>query len=182
MILSVPTPDRTTADQFIKSCGIKISNAYRAFKYELEGNIISFKSLGPKNYAITVQDENDPTKVEQIVKVRGFSLKSTHASQALTGSLMSEYIDEMLKDNVKKQPINQFRLCIDKKSRKIFTNIFLKQYTNQNSCKKRVVIKNASPPVYETLPYGSTSEMHSKARLRAIEQARKEGRSPISQF
>ncbi len=173
MILSIPVPDRAAADEFIRRCGIKLSSAYRCFKHEMPTEILDFKSLGPKNYAITIQDKKDPEKVKQFVKVRGFSLNSTYASEEVTGSLMADYIDSMLKNRYKKQPVRQFRLCIDRKTRKIYTNIFLKQYANENACKKRVLIRGEDPVVYQTLPYGADEKMHARAVLEAEEQAKK---------
>ena len=170
MILSVPAANRAEADVFVKRCGIKLSSAYRCFKHETAEDILDYKSLGPKNYALTLQDPKDTEKVTQAVKVRGFSLRSSYASKDLTGDLMRTYIDAMLKEEVKKQPVNQFRISIGKKTRKLYTNIFIKQYSNENTCKKRVVIRNTEIPVYQTFPYGAPPEMHA----RAIKEARKQ--------
>ncbi len=164
IIAQLPVGNVAEAKTFLQDkAQIEISSNYRAFKFETLFDIQQFRSLGPKNYSLKLVDPAAPDHVMHEVKVRGFSLRGKQPASALQAGDIDHFVTALLQDKQVHKPVHQFRLCIDKKTRQIYSNVNVKQYSNANAMKKRVVLKGHSPPVYLTLPYGSTTRMHNKA-------------------
>ena len=77
-------------------CPVRINHSIGNFKNEL-GNvkIISYHSLGPKNYSLSFQKQDH--KIQTISKVRGLSLTSITNQTLLNEHLFKEFIEEYLK-------------------------------------------------------------------------------------
>ena len=127
-----------------------INHSIGNFKHEL-GNvdIISYHSLGPKNYSISFKKED---KIETISKVRGLSLSSVTNQTLLNEKLFQSFIDQYFKGKKINCKVPQYRLKGDFQNIKVLSNIKLMRFTNDISS-RRVLKKNSDNP-YLTYPYG----------------------------
>ncbi len=113
--------------------------------------IVSFNTLGAKNYAITSKTKDGRLVTE--CKVRGFSLKSFRSQESLNGKVITNYLDDLLQKKTKSVAVNQFKISVDPRTRKLFSVITSRVYKN-NPLTKRVMLQKYDPPVYQTLPFG----------------------------
>ena len=127
-----------------------INHSIGNFKHEL-GNvdIISYHSLGPKNYSISFKKED---KIETISKVCGLSLSSVTNQTLLNEKLFQSFIDQYFKGKKINCKVPQYRLKGDFQNIKVLSNIKLMRFTNDISS-RRVLKKNSDNP-YLTYPYG----------------------------
>lgn len=91
--------------------------------------------------------------------MRGFSLRSQANREIVSAQLMKEYIDALLKKQVKCVQVPQWQMRIDLHTRQLYTNICGKRFSNPDLTKR--VISHQPPDdeaqrIYATLPYGYT--------------------------
>lgn len=123
--------------------------------------ILAFRSLGPKNYSLTYR-HCQTGEVQEIVKVRGFSLKSQVTKDLISAQLMKTYIDALLKKEEKGLHIPQWQIRIDPETRELYTSISGKKFNNCDLTKRVICPQPAdgsASRIYVTLPYGFTAEM-----------------------
>ena len=126
---------------------LPISNSVGHFKHVLNGKIIQFSSLGPKNYIISYLTNKDVVNVYS--KVRGLSLISSHNKDQISNDLYNNYIDAYF-DNMRcAKAVNQLQI---KRSKKLFPipELELRSVTNEIKT-HRIVIKN---DIFSSIPYG----------------------------
>ena len=135
-----------------KTCSdpLLYSNMIGDFKSEVPANcdVISFYSLGCKNYSLLWKDRTTGA-IDSIIKVKGLSLTSSHIPNQLNSELYEAYIDSHFKNEFQSIIFPQTRkkcnkkslLKTDKMSSYQFTNnLFLKRYVNKKT--------------FDTYPYG----------------------------
>lgn len=188
LILKVPTGliGETTGDDSGKwsppVLPLTISDSYRCWKYEVEHKvggvvfvclflhvqckfswfllqILAFRSLGPKNYSLTYFNEKSG-KVESMVKVRGFSLRSAQNCKMISVDVMKDYIDSLLRGEKRVTVIGQWQIRIDPSNRQLYTTICGKKFGN-SPITKRVLCRQPADPaesrIYVTFPFGYTN-------------------------
>ena len=125
---------------------LNISEAVGDFKHEIKGKIISYCSLGPKNYSISFENESEQS-IKTISKVSGLALNNHLNSFSFDTKLFKEYIDQILKKKSERCLVNQFRKKGNFKKMKITCEI--EKITFSNDLSKRRFVNN-----YITYPYG----------------------------
>ena len=131
-------------------CPLIINHSIGNFKHELGNvNIISYHSLGPKNYSISFKNGN---KIQTISKVRGLSLTSLTNQTLLNEKLFQEFIEQYFEGQKVDCQVPQYRLKGDFNNMKILSNIKLMRFTNDISSRR--FIKNNPENLYATYPYG----------------------------
>ena len=132
---------------------LKVSSAVGHFKHEIN-DIISFYSLGPKNYSLTFQTTNG---IETLSRVRGISLNNLLNKVTLDNELFKFYVSQFLKRKPQQILMKQFRKKADFKNLKICSQIEQITFTNDLSKRRNV---DFSTKNFLTLPYGyKRSEM-----------------------
>ncbi len=129
--------------------------------------IVAFRTLGPKNYAVTTQSSSGHVTVE--CKVRGFSLRSAFLQESLTADLLQDYLDALLDKKVKSTAVNQFRISIDPTTRQLYNSITSRVYSNK-PLTKRALLLGYKPRIYQTLPFGAGDELHARAIAQSLQQ------------
>jgi hypothetical protein len=129
----------------------KFSDAVGHFKMEVDGNIESFYSLGPKNYSLTFELNGHH---ETISKVSGLSITNSLQKDLLSDKLFEFYIAQFLKKNSEKTLVKQQRIKGNFKKLKISSSIENITFSNDIS-KRRYVLPNTLN--YQTNPYGFNS-------------------------
>jgi hypothetical protein len=129
---------------------LPIDHSIGNFKHEL-GNvdILSYHSLGPKNYSISFMKNN---KIETISKVRGLSLSSITNKTLLNEKFFQEFIQQNLKGQKTLCMIPQLRIKGNFKQLKVYSNIEILRFTNDISTRR--YLKKDSKDCYLTYPYG----------------------------
>ncbi len=127
------------------------SDAVGHFKMEVNGNIESFYSLGPKNYSLTFE-LNDHH--ETISKVSGLSITNSLQKDLLNDKLFEFYIAQFLKKNSEKTLVKQQRIKGNFKKLKISSSIENITFSNDISKRRYVLPKTLN---YQTYPYGFNS-------------------------
>ena len=130
-----------------KSIPLPISDAVGHFKHELE-NLLSYQSLGPKNYCITYQKEN---QIETMTKVRGLSLNNSLNESVFTDELFKKYIQQFLENKREKILVNQFRTRGNFKRFKVSSEI--EKVTFCNTLSERRFLNSKSTNL-STYPFG----------------------------
>ena len=102
--------------------------SYGAFKFEVKGEILSCIVAGPKNYAIRYKCAKTG-KVEEMVKVRGFTLTNPCAKEKLNHDSMKEillkwWVDETL-ETVETE---NFTMKVDRKTQSVKNATVVKKY------------------------------------------------------
>ncbi len=123
------------------------SEAVGHFKLEIEGDIESFYSLGPKNYSLTFKKNNH---FETISKVCGLSINNSLQKDLLNDKLFDFYLSQFLNDKQEKIFVTQQRTKGNFKKLKISSQIENIIFSNNLSC-RRFVSKTLN---YATYPYG----------------------------
>ena len=127
------------------------STAYGAWKEETDSKIVSYCSLGSKNYSYTTSDG------KTIVKTRGFNLSSLKAKELINPQTMAELLTKYVagKEDVILCPT--FSMRIDRQKAQIRSTTVNKRYTNQNMTKRLVMPLYGyveTNPCVCTLPFG----------------------------
>jgi len=128
---------------------LEISPAIGDFKFEIEGKILSYFSLGPKNYTLTYLNKDNEFK--SIHKISGLKLTSDQKID-----LANSNVYEMLLDKLKHNFYDSTSLLNKKRKLDIETLTFL-DYTqsftisNQIQIQRNLVIKD---DLFLTYPFG----------------------------
>ena len=132
-------------------CPVKVNHSIGNFKHELgHVDIISYHSLGPKNYSLSFQNPNK--KIQTISKVCGLSLTSITNETLLNDNLFKEFIKEYFNNKKMVCKVPQLRLKGNYEKMKVFSNIQLLRFTNDISARR--FLKKDSENPYVTYPYG----------------------------
>ena len=132
-------------------CPVKVNHSIGNFKHELgHVDIISYHSLGPKNYSLSFQNQNK--KIQTISKVCGLSLTSITNDTLLNDNLFKEFIKEYFNNKKMVCKVPQLRLKGNYEKMKVFSNIQLLRFTNDISARR--FLKKDSENPYVTYPYG----------------------------
>ncbi len=140
------------------------SPAYGAYKYEYDvKSILSYSSLGPKNYSLLLEllKENKKTKkwkkvLEEVVKVRGFSLNSKKSKSKLNHIEMSKAIHSFLRNEACNIILDTFQMRPQRKRQTICNKIIQKVYRNSGFDKRMILEKRQenNPSIY-SVPFGA---------------------------
>jgi hypothetical protein len=120
----------------LKPLPVSLSHCLGDFKSEIDGEIISYYSFGPKNYTITYQDKND--SIQTITKVSGLSLKNAILQNELTPALFKKFLENF--ESLQTKCLTQIRT--KRKHFEIKSNF--EQCTYSNSLSKRRFLKKNS--------------------------------------
>jgi len=128
---------------------LMVSDAVGHFKNEIDGNIVSYYSLGSKNYVI-VFEKNGVLK--SITKSKGLSLTSNLNEQRITSTVFRHYIEQFSKEISEKKEVNQLRYKRQKLNHfQIEPTLEPLTFTNDISKKRFVSLTTSN---YVTYPYG----------------------------
>jgi hypothetical protein len=130
---------------------LMISEAVGHFKLEIEGEILSFYSLGPKNYSLTFKKNGH---IETICKVSGLSINNSLQKDILNDQLFDYYLSQFLNNKQEKIFVTQQRTKGNFKKLKISSHIENVIFSN-NISSRRFVSKTLN---YVTYPYGFKKE------------------------
>lgn len=120
--------------------------------------ILSYRSLGPKNYVISYW--NDVLQqVECLVKVRGFSLRSAVNKEVLNEVTMRSFVDNLLKGQYNSIDIKQWSIRVDPETRNLRNTLALKKFINKALTKRLIMPQKKNHLNYRTLPYGYVTPM-----------------------
>lgn len=112
---------------------IPISNCLGEFKQEIEGEILSYHSFGPKNYSITYKEQNNAIKT--ITKISGLSLKNALFKNELSENLFIEFLNNF--ETLQNKCLSQVRT----KRKKFEITSTLEQCTYSNNLTKKRYVK-----------------------------------------
>jgi hypothetical protein len=131
------------------SIPILVSHAIGHFKNEIDGTIISFHSLGSKNYSI-IYERNG--KFYSITKVCGLSLKSNTNQNQIDDDLFDNFLEQFVKDSLCSKQIQQSRFKRIKTSHfQIHPCIQHVTFSNDVRTKRFINLKTKN---FVTFPYG----------------------------
>jgi hypothetical protein len=102
----------------------KYSPCLGDFKFEIDGEILSYYSFGPKNYAITFKDQQN--QIKTLTKISGLSLKNVAFENELPVSLFEEFLQNF--ETLQTKCIPQLRT----KKKKFEINSIIEQCTYSN--------------------------------------------------
>jgi hypothetical protein len=126
-----------------------ISHVVGHFKKEIDGNIISYYSLGAKNYVIVYEENNI---LKSITKSKGLSLISKLNETKLNQNVFHHYIEQFSKDITEKKEINQLHYKRQKTDHfQIQPSLEPIIFTNDVSKRRYVSLTTAN---FVTYPYG----------------------------
>ena len=126
------------------------SPAYLAYKYETDSPIISWTSLGAKNYSYVQQNGSS------VVKCRGFTLQSPTAQAKLTHETMKEMLLQYLRSERHEVRVKNFTIKIHRQSATLTSSTVEKKYVN-NDYDKRIIVEGGAVgdnPTVCTYPFG----------------------------
>ena len=127
------------------ACPLQISDACGDFKNEIDGEVLNYFSLGPKNYII-IYKKNDSCFT--IRKISGLALpQSSEINENLYESFLNDYIQNIFKSKTVRQtkrPLNLLNLTITSET---------STFTLSNIVSARRVV-NKSHQELITVPYG----------------------------
>ena len=126
-------------------CPLVISSAVGDFKNEINGNVLTFFSFGPKNYVITHESGED---VNVIRKISGLSLAQT---SELSSDLYEQFLDNYAKSLFSSKCFTQRKSKIDFSQLSVKVDNYSFSLTN-NVSKKRLVDKESFE--LNTYPHG----------------------------
>ena len=126
-------------------CPFQVTAAVGDFKHEVEGQILSFFSLGPKNYILTFEKDN---QINVIRKISGLSL--SHASD-VDPQMYENFLDNYANDIFSVKNLTQKKKKINFADLSVSINNYSFLLSN-NVSTKRIVMKNMAD--LKTLPYG----------------------------
>ena len=127
----------------------EISHAVGDFKFELNGEIQSYYSLGSKSYSITYKTPTN--EIKNISKICGLTIMGQPNEKCNIAKIFKLYKKQFFFNENDYVKINQKRFKRDFKCKKIksyFTNV---RFSNQISTKRLV---NLSDPYLTTFPFG----------------------------
>ncbi len=113
---------------------VDISESLGDFKFEVEGEILSYYSFGPKNYAISYKDYSN--KIKTITKISGLSLKNAAFENEIPLKLFDEFLKNF--ETLQTKCIPQLRT---KKKKKFEINSVIEQCTYSNKLTKKRFLK-----------------------------------------
>ncbi len=128
---------------------LPISEAVGHFKSEIDGEIQSFYSLGPKNYSLSFKNG---TQFNTISKVSGLSLGTSLSKDTLNDLTFDFYIEQFLNNKREVVKVKQQRNKANFKKFKVSSVI--ENVTFSNDLSKRRFIPKANSLHYPTFPYG----------------------------
>ena len=133
-----------------KKLALPEGSSYREWKNELPKNskIIDYYALGPKSYSYRYQVNDE---VFSSIKCKGFCLKR---KQDLDHNDINAMVKRRKRGEMSKKTIPQFRLNINKKSRKMNNTYFFKSLSS-DILKKRSLQENSNV----TMPFGFTQKL-----------------------
>ena len=138
--------------------------AFGLFKDESPSNteLLSFTSLGPKNYVcdfgiVTIDDENNFTfKVtETLARCKGLTLHRQNVQNMLSKNLMREFLKALAEDKKMQLAVPQYQFKIQAKTFEITPREFKKILSNKKLFLKRIYDPKRS--LTKTWPIGATS-------------------------
>jgi hypothetical protein len=109
---------------------VKISPSLGCFKHEINGEILSFYSFGPKNYSLTYRNHAD-AQIKTLTRISGLSLKNSLFQNELSEKLFDDFLKNS--DVVQKKTLTQLRT----KKKKMKIETVLDQFTYSNNLTKR---------------------------------------------
>jgi hypothetical protein len=127
----------------------ELSHAVGDFKIEINGQILSYYSLGTKSYSITYR--NPSNDVETISKICGLTIKGKGTQKLLNADLFDFYLNQSVVNIPKNMKIPQ------KRFKKNFQNFSVKplecniKFSNTLSTRR---IINLLDPILKTYPFG----------------------------
>ena len=126
------------------------SDAFGDFKHVLgsQSEILSFYSLGPRNYSITY-DENNVEK--HVIKVKGLCTTSVNTANMLSNNTYTEFLEKRFKNEFQSIYLPQMRKKLDKQN-KLFYDILTHFEFGNEIHTKRYVQENDH--LFITHPYG----------------------------
>jgi len=122
------------------------SPAYGYYKRETEGKVVSFASLGCKNYAYKTDAG------ESCVKIRGFQLQNEVASKMLSPETVKDMTQSLLRRERKKVRTEHFQIKADKKKGEVRNFYYDKFYANDTFNKRYL---NEALDFGTSAPYGA---------------------------
>ena len=129
---------------------LQVSEVVGHFKSEIPGNILSFYSLGPKNYTITYENQ-DTKEILTMSRIRGLSLNNSLNNVSFNESLFKSYVTNFLKQKPQITNVKQFRKRGNFKKLKLSSQ--LENVTFSNSLSERRIIEPTSLNL-TSYPYG----------------------------
>ncbi len=131
------------------SIPILVSHAIGHFKNEIDGTIISFHSLGSKNYSIIYKNGD---KLTAVTKIRGLFLKSHVNENEIDDELFDDYIEKFAKSKKCSKVINQTRFKrLKTNPLQVHPQIEKVTFTNDVSNKRYIDFNSNN---FTTFPYG----------------------------
>jgi hypothetical protein len=130
---------------------IDISDAMGDFKFEVNGEILSYYSLGTKSYCITYKQANG--NIQSISKICGLSLKGQVTNEIVDNKLFDFYLSQILANKSEKVQIIQERFKRDFKKLKVEQNFVNISFSNHLTTRRYVSLNE---PNFKTFPYGYT--------------------------
>lgn len=124
------------------------SSAYGCWKFETSAPICSFVSLGSKNYAFITRDGL------MVVKVRGFTLSNSAASQVVNIGSMQNMLKDLLAGKPSELIVESFNMRFQRQEQTMHNKITKKRYTNQ-TFNKRLLFPDECGRYVETVPFGA---------------------------
>ncbi len=145
-ILFSVSPDRKSEAEKILATN---SAAYGDYKYETREEIVSYCSLGPKNYSFALASG------EQVVKVRGFTLRSTYMKNLIGHESMRDMVLSWHKDR-RKITLSGVsdQMKFDKTKQTVTSVLVGKTYRNDTFDKRFISDDERAGKNLVTLPFG----------------------------
>ena len=138
------------------------SNSCGHFKNMVENSeIISFFTLGPRNYSMLYKDKDE--KIKSILKVKGL-VKHSAMRELINHQVFEDFLDSSFESELKSIIIPQLKFCLDKKTKK-FCHKFQNFSFRNKLYLKRFVLSDCmtSNPRIETFPFGYFKSQKRKA-------------------
>ena len=151
----------TDCFMFEKQRGTKIplplGCAYGQFKNELPSQeVLSFNSLGPKIYQMTLQNMLTFSK-ETVSKLKGFYVSSLTGKAVVHDRLFEDFVEKYLANTDAEARLGQWQIKTSKNRQ--LRSVILQKIIKNSIFSKRVAFRGFHPPIYETLPYGYSAIM-----------------------
>ena len=109
------------------------SKAYGKYKLETSTPLVSFASLGAKNYSYDTEDG------ERELKVRGVDLAREASKEIINGEVMYRMLNKFLEGEKEEVKCKNFRMKIDRKKASVKNSHVEKKYSN-SVFDKRIVM------------------------------------------
>jgi hypothetical protein len=131
---------------------LPFSDALGDFKSMIPDNceIVSYQSLGCRNYSFLYKDENNV--LHSTIKVKGLSLKSAHLENPLSHEIYEDFIQSHFKKEIKSLTLGQIRLQSEKSKPGYKTKFQTFDFKNDLYMKRLILDENDCR--FPTKPYG----------------------------